>query len=92
MYVEASFTLKNPIGVQIPAAALLFRPKPQVAIIDKNVVQFQDVKIGVDEGNVVQIASGLKEGDKVVLNLSGQIAAGMRVDAHELGSAPSGKP
>lgn len=86
LYVEVSFTLKNPIGVQVPAAALLFRPKPQVAIIDeKNVVEFRDVKIGADDGDVVQIESGLKEGDKVALNLSSQIASGMKVDAHELG-------
>jgi RND family efflux transporter MFP subunit len=85
MYVEVSFTLKTPIGVQVPAAALSFRPKPQVAIIDdKNVVEFRDVKIGVDDGDVVQIESGLNEGDKVVLNLSSQIASGMKVDAHEL--------
>jgi RND family efflux transporter MFP subunit len=85
MYVEVSFTLKDPVGVQVPAAALSFRPKPQVAIIDaKNVVEFRDVKIGVDDGDVVQIESGLKEGDKVVLNVSSQIASGMKVDAHEL--------
>jgi RND family efflux transporter MFP subunit len=92
MYVEVSFTLKNPVGVQVPAAALSFRPKPQVAIIDdKNVVEFRDVKIGVDDGDVVQIESGLKEGEKVALNVSSQIASGMKVDAHELGLRPSGK-
>jgi RND family efflux transporter MFP subunit len=86
MYVEVSFTLKNPIGVQVPAAALSFRPQPQVAITDdQNVVEFRDVKIGVDDGDAVQIESGLKEGDKVVLNISSQIASGMKVDAHELG-------
>lgn len=82
---KVSFSLKNPIGVQVPAAALSFRPKPQVAIIDeKDVVEFRDVKIGADDGDVVQIESGLKEGDKVVLNISSQIASGMKVDAHEL--------
>jgi RND family efflux transporter MFP subunit len=92
MYVEVGFTLKNPVGVQIPAAALSFRPKPQVAIIDdKNVVEFRDVKIGVDDGDVVQIESGLKEGDKVALNVSSQIASGMKVDAHSLSPGPSGK-
>jgi membrane fusion protein, multidrug efflux system len=45
----------------------------------------------VDDGDVVQIESGLKEGDKVVLNVSSQIASGMKVDAHELGLRPSGK-
>jgi RND family efflux transporter MFP subunit len=92
LYVEVSFTLKNPIGVEVPAAALLFRPNPQVAIIDgRNVVEFRDVKIGVDNGDAVQIQSGLKEGDKVALNLSSQIASGMKVDAHELSLRPSGK-
>src|SRR6202012_2172001 len=80
MYVEVGFTVKSPIGVQVPAAALSFRPHPQAAIVDdKNVVEFRNVKIGVDDGNVVQIESGLKEGDKVVLNTSSQIASGMKV-------------
>jgi RND family efflux transporter MFP subunit len=92
MYVEVSFALKNSIGVQVPAAALSFRPKPQVAIIDdRNVVEFRDVKIAVDDGDVVQIESGLKEGDKVVLNVSSQIASGMKVDPHQLSLQPSGK-
>jgi multidrug efflux pump subunit AcrA (membrane-fusion protein) len=57
-----------------------------VAIIDaKNVVEFRDVKIGIDDGDVVQIESGLQEGDRVALNLSSQIASGVKVDARELG-------
>jgi hypothetical protein len=64
------------IGVLIPAAALLFRPKPQVAILEKNVAEFWDVQIGADDGDVVQVESGLKEGDKIVLNLGSQIASG----------------
>ena len=61
-----------------------------MAIIDdKNVVEFRDVKIGVDNGDVVQIEAGLKEGDKVALNLSSQIASGMKVEAHELNLQPS---
>ncbi len=86
LYVQVSFALKRPVGVQVPASALLFRPKPQVAIIDaKNVLEFREVKIGSDDGDVVQIELGLQEGDKVALNLSSQITSGMKVDAHELG-------
>ena len=59
--------LRFAVGVEVPAAALLFRPKPQVAILDKNVVEFRDVKIGVGDGDIIQIESGLKEGDRVVL-------------------------
>jgi multidrug efflux pump subunit AcrA (membrane-fusion protein) len=79
------------IGVPIPAAALLFRPKPQVAILEKNVVEFGDVKIGAGDRAVVQIESGLKEGDKIVLNISSQVASGMKVDPHELSLRASGK-
>lgn len=89
MYVEVSFNLRRAIGVQVPAAALSFRPTPQVAVVDdKNVVEFRDVKIGLDDGNVVQIESGIKEGDKVALNLSSQIVSGMKVEAHDLDAAP----
>ncbi len=91
MYVEVSFTLKNPVGVQVPAAALSFRPKPQVAIVDdNNIVEFRDVKIGIDDGDVVQIKSGLKEGERVVLNVSNQITSGMKVDARQFRSQPTG--
>jgi multidrug efflux pump subunit AcrA (membrane-fusion protein) len=58
---------------------------------DKNVVGFRDVKIGVGDGDIIQIESGLKEGDKVVLNLGSQIASVMRVDANEISLPPSGK-
>jgi multidrug efflux pump subunit AcrA (membrane-fusion protein) len=54
-------------------------------------VEFRDVKIGVDDGDVVQIESGLKEGDKIVLNISSQVASGMKVDPHELSLRASGK-
>jgi hypothetical protein len=43
----------------------LFRPKPQVAILEKNVLEFRDVQIAADDGDVVQVESGLKEGDRV---------------------------
>ncbi len=89
MYVEVRFSLRNAIGVQVPAAALSFRPNPQVAVVDgKNVVELRDVRIGMDDGNVVQIESGLKEGDKVALNLSSQIISGMKVEAHDLDAGP----
>jgi multidrug efflux pump subunit AcrA (membrane-fusion protein) len=55
------------------------------------VVGFRDVKIGVGDGDIIQIESGLKEGDKVVLNLGSQIASGMKVDAKEISLPPSGK-
>jgi hypothetical protein len=46
-------------------------------------VAFRDVAISSDDGNVVNIGSGLEIGDKVALNLSSQIAAGEKVKLKE---------
>ena len=85
LYVQVSFSLKNDGLVQVPAAALLFRSGgPQVAVVDeKGVVEIKDVTIARDDGNVVQIGSGLAIGDKVALNLSSQITAGAKVAINE---------
>ena len=81
MYVQVAFHLNPTSFVQVPASALLFRTSgPQVALIGSNgTVKFQDVTIARDNGNFVEIASGLSAGDQVALNISNQIANGDRV-------------
>jgi len=85
MYVQVEFHLKPTSFVQVPASALLFRAGgPQVALVDsKDIVKFQDVSIARDDGNFVEIGSGLSEGDRVVLNISNQIADGDKVAVTE---------
>ncbi len=85
MYVQVVFHLKPTSFVQVPASALMFRTSgAQVAlIIDKGTVKFQDVTIARDNGNFVEIASGLSAGDRVALNISNQIANGDRVTVKE---------
>ena len=92
MYVDVGFSVDQTGRPQIPAAALLFRPKgPQVALIDADSrVRFVNVTIARDEGNVVELASGVKPGDKVALNISSQIADGEQVSVNE--STDSGPP
>jgi RND family efflux transporter MFP subunit len=87
MYVTVMFHLTPTTFVQVPASALLFRAGgPQVALIDKSdTVRFQDVSIARDNGNVVEIASGLADGDRVALNISNQIADGDKVTVAESG-------
>ena len=46
-------------------------------------MKFKDVKIGRDNGNTVDIASGLAEGDRVVLNINNQIPDGSKVTVKE---------
>ncbi|MGH7878960.1 MAG: efflux RND transporter periplasmic adaptor subunit, partial [Candidatus Binataceae bacterium] len=86
IYVQVSFKLKSDDLIQVPAAALLFRARsPQVAVVDEEgVVAIKDVTIARDDGNVVQIGSGLSKGDKVALNLSSQIIAGEKVKVNEI--------
>jgi RND family efflux transporter MFP subunit len=81
MYVQVAFRLNPTSFVQVPASALLFRASgPQVALIGSDgKVKFQNVTIARDNGNFVELASGLSAGDMVALNISSQIADGDKV-------------
>jgi RND family efflux transporter MFP subunit len=85
MYVQVAFRLKARGLVEVPASAMVFRTRgPQVAIVDKSgVVRFRPVEIARDDGDVVEIGSGVAPGDRVVLNISNQIAEGDKVAVTE---------
>jgi RND family efflux transporter MFP subunit len=94
MYVNVAFSLPLRGSVEVPAAALIFRPGvTQVAKVDgSGKIQFVDVMIARDNGNQVELASGVKAGDQLVLNISSQIAAGQVVaaNAQETGAESAG--
>ncbi len=46
-------------------------------------VKFKDVQIGRDNGNTVEIKSGLADGDRVALNINNQIEDGSKVIVKE---------
>jgi RND family efflux transporter MFP subunit len=81
LYVQVRFDLETTGLIQVPAAALIFRSKgPQVAVIDGNdVIHFRPVAIARDDGDVVEIGTGLSPGDRVALNISDAIADGEKV-------------
>jgi RND family efflux transporter MFP subunit len=81
LYVKVGFHLPGQGTAQVPAAALVARAAgPQVAVVNgDDTVQFRNVSIARDNGNTVDLASGVAPGDKVVLNISSQIAAGQKV-------------
>jgi RND family efflux transporter MFP subunit len=85
MYLKAEFNLKPVAYVAIPASALIFRTGgPQVATVQQgDIIHFRDVRIGRDNGNTVEIASGLSEGERVVLNINNQILDGSKVTVKE---------
>jgi len=81
MYVNIAFKLQPRGLVEVPAAALIFRASgTQVAQVDASgKIQFADVTIARDNGSLVELASGVRPGDKLVLNISSQIAPGQSV-------------
>jgi RND family efflux transporter MFP subunit len=88
-YVNVAFRLLPRGLVEVPAAALVFRPTgTQVARVDANgKITFRDVTIVRDNGSLVELGSGVEPGDKLVLNIGSQIAAGQTVAASEAGAA-----
>jgi len=85
MYVNIAFTLPPRGLVEVPAAALIFRATgTQVArVAEDGKIQFDDVVIARDNGSLVELASGAKPGDRLVLNISSQIASGQTVAVNE---------
>lgn len=94
MYVKVAFALQPKGAVQVPAAALIFRSDgPEVARVDSvGRITFQHVTIARDDGNIVELGSGVSAGDRLALNVSSQILEGERVEAKLLDSpAPRSK-
>jgi len=91
MYVDVNFALQSNNLVQVPAAALVFRSNgPQVAVVDSTGrVNFRKVTISRDDGNMVELESGLSPGDRVALNISSRISDGETVAVGESGDGAS---
>ena len=85
MYVNVAFGLPPRGLVEVPAAALIFRSTgTQVAKVgDDEKVTFVNVTIARDNGSLVELGSGVKPGDKLILNISSQIASGAKVAANQ---------
>jgi hypothetical protein len=85
MYVNIAFRLPTRGLVEVPAAALIFRASgTQVASVDANSkIRFADVAIARDNGSLVELASGVQPGERLVLNISSQIASGQTVAVNE---------
>lgn len=85
-YVDIAFDIPMHGLVQVPAAALVFRSsgQPEAAVIgEDDKVNFHKVIIARDNGNTVEISSGIKAGDKVALNISNQIVEGEKVKSND---------
>jgi len=98
MYVNVDFQISSEGLTQVPAAAVMFRSDgPRVGVIGgNNRVAFRKITIARDDGNTVELRSGVTQGERVALNISSQIAEGDTVEVHEIregnANAPVSKP
>ena len=89
MYVRTQIQFKTHASMQLPASALIFRSnEPQVAVVGKDdKIEFRNVVIASDDGNSVEISSGVSEGERVALNISSRIINGQKVAVEKTSEA-----
>ena len=85
LYVQVAFQLPNSGMSQVPAAALVFKSGgPKVAVVTRDgTVRFRDVTIGRDDGDRVELSSGVANDERLVLNISNQIVDGQKVRVND---------
>jgi RND family efflux transporter MFP subunit len=75
MYATAEFTVKMGTGApMVPDDALVFRDgKVYVPVVRNNQLHLAEVTLGYDNGQMVEVISGINQTDKVAVNV-GQAA------------------
>jgi len=91
MYVRAQFEVGQTASVRVPASAIVFRDKgPQVAVVGGDgKISFRSVTIVTDDGEYVDIGSGIRPGEDVALNINSQIGNGDKVAINSSAKAQS---
>ncbi len=86
MYVNVRFHVPSKGPVEVPPAALKWRSSgPEVCVVGPdNRVHFHHVTIARDDGNILELGSGVSAGQRVVLNVNSELANGDIVKPHEL--------
>ena len=91
-YAQVYFDFKtsNPTLV-VPGNALIFRAQgSQLGLVDPktNLVHLQDIKVGRDLGNRIEVLDGLKTTDQVIVNPSDSLSEGAKVQTQLQPMAP----
>jgi len=81
-FVQVSITLRTIPLVEIPAEALLSKDETAlVAVVSgDNKANFRKVSVADSDGKMVRLASGLSEGELVILNPGFGVSEGMHVE------------
>jgi len=80
-FVQVSLRVRTPAYLAVPSDALVMRgSKPFVAVVTpENKINFRVVDIANDDGQQVRIASGLKKGERIALNVGESVAEGQEI-------------
>jgi RND family efflux transporter MFP subunit len=82
-YAQVYFDFKTGAPtLVVPGNSLIFRAQgPQLGLVDPktNLVHLQDIKIGRDLGNRIEVEDGLKATDEVIVNPSDSLSEGAKV-------------
>ena len=79
--VELQIPRKTP-SIDVPADAIVFDAQGlHVAVIENGNVHMRKVTVARDFGTHVEVTDGLKDGDRVILNPSVNLAEGSKVTA-----------
>jgi RND family efflux transporter MFP subunit len=90
-YTDVRFKLPGlDRGVRIAANALLFRAEgPRIATVEPNGhVSLHEITLGRDFGTVIEVVTGLKAGDAVILNPPASLETGASVRVRTEDKAP----
>jgi RND family efflux transporter MFP subunit len=93
MYGQVKFLLVDQNApIVVPANAFLFRKEgPQVATIEnKDRIHWQNIRVGRDFGDRIEVIDGLKENSKVVMNPTDDLREGIQVEVKSTGEAKPG--
>ena len=83
MYGQVKFLLADDNApIVVPANAFVFRTQgPQVATIEsKDRIHWQNIRVGRDFGDRIEVLDGLKENTKVVMNPTDDLREGIQVE------------
>ena len=94
MYAIATFPpVKGEAPIMVPGDAVVVRnSRSMVAVVRDGKVHLQPVTLGRDFGSVVQIQSGLRDGDQVATDVTDDVTEGAEVQAQQSSSNSALKP
>lgn len=79
-YVTVALTVSTPPEVVVPVEALVVNgQKASVFVLDGDTVHARPVTVSDNDGSIVRLARGLREGELVALNLGDNVGDGARV-------------